>query len=314
MCIVFDGDNIKTILSLTPSLLDAGLLQLLVEDLFTVGDSHIRPFNQWDGGEGLTPLQRLYAVSHYPRVTQALLRALGSTTLKESAVLAHPNLDKRAVTFGAAILVYKPALSAYCSASAITEPCCSLEHYRHKPLLPPAKVQECSWCHSVAYCSHGCQKRDWEMMHRNECADSRVKLIDLRLNGVQNLHQAAWQSGRPKRCPYLADLRSMLVNQYYDLTIEGVLGWEEGGTALFADDRARAILGQYVDSDSQGAYGESRVQLACSISALGQYTFATMATFLVRHHFASTVSDEEPEYQVDLLNGYLKVVKGSIVC
>jgi hypothetical protein len=161
---------------------------------------------------------------------------------------------------------------------------------------------------------------------------------DLRLNGVQNLHQVkrfhflvletlladayrklhflegSMESGRPKRCPYLADLRSMLVNQYYDLTIEGVLGWEERGTALFADDRARAILGQYVDSDSQGAYGESRVQLACSISALGQYTFATMATFLVRHHFASTVSDEGPEYQVDLLNGYLKVVKGSIVC
>jgi hypothetical protein len=138
MCIVFDGDNIKTILSLTPSLLDAGLLQLLVEDLFTVGDSHIRPFNQWDGGEGLTPLQRLYAVSHYPRVTQALLRALGSTTLNESAVLAHPNLDKRAVTFGAAILVYKPALSAYCSASAITEPCCSLEV---SPVLNPTRIR-----------------------------------------------------------------------------------------------------------------------------------------------------------------------------
>ncbi|KAG2014355.1 hypothetical protein CC2G_011181 [Coprinopsis cinerea AmutBmut pab1-1] len=40
----------------------------------------------------------------------------------------------------------------------------------------------CSSCHTVSYCSRGCQKHDWKARHRDECADARHLYLEHKTN------------------------------------------------------------------------------------------------------------------------------------
>ncbi|KAH6904709.1 hypothetical protein BKA70DRAFT_1296183 [Coprinopsis sp. MPI-PUGE-AT-0042] len=49
--------------------------------------------------------------------------------------------------------------------------CANALHQQYgRELSPFESVKACSGCHLVAYCSSHCQKQDWQLRHRKECA------------------------------------------------------------------------------------------------------------------------------------------------
>ncbi|KAJ3529953.1 hypothetical protein NMY22_g8777 [Coprinellus aureogranulatus] len=316
----------RNILNAIPDLLENNLLDIMLLDLeISARPGEITPYYRWDVRDKPTGLQTVLRIGHHPRIARSL--SAGFAKVREEQLLA-PVVAKHWNEFVKDIHAYMTALSALDekSETRALAVCDSLEHH------PPAtsshfqQAKKCSWCRSVMYCSRECQKRDWKALHRWECAGMRVHRIDLKLQGLYDLRstrifqflilKARLEQALPK-LPIAkgyapgggsGEARVYFVDQvhwppkYGAVTVPDTLAWydPESGELPFTGDRAKQLLRQY-EADN-----ENCIQLACSTALLGQFLFATIATFLIRRGRSDLGGKEE--CQIDFLNGHVAVL------
>ncbi|KAJ3532316.1 hypothetical protein NMY22_g7790 [Coprinellus aureogranulatus] len=56
--------------------------------------------------------------------------------------------------------------------------------YMECPGAKQRKPRTCSGCHTFSYCSKACQKKDWNLLHRDECSKARAETVQLRSKGL----------------------------------------------------------------------------------------------------------------------------------
>lgn len=188
------GPNAYEHTHVLPQLLAAGYLNIIVQDLSSPRKLGAYPFPNWPCAN---PLAQLYIACFHPRISSAVKLAVDkippallSRITLQSDSFVHQAWDN--FTYGSKL--YE---TAYSSASADDIELCDnflvatshlclylfpasytpVQHYQRLPSAHAGNSVECSWCHSVVYCSARCQREDWDDFHRDECSSSRVRRI-----------------------------------------------------------------------------------------------------------------------------------------
>ncbi|KAJ3516004.1 hypothetical protein NMY22_g14307 [Coprinellus aureogranulatus] len=275
-----------------PQLLDAGLLEVLIEDAITPGQ---RAMAKWSGQD---PVHQICRVSHHPTIFKALDAA--EHRLSEELRLRvdnHPAFDRLQQLPHA--IETQEMLNERVDTIAQPLICSCLEHdtIGVKKL---SKVYECSNCRTVAYCSRMCQERDWKVLHRDECAKNRVFRMECHLQGIwlshleraRRLYALEVPLRHSLRTPPPAELSLHPAGQsaMQPIQVANMLvapmgisvcastedfftlrGSTTNTTPLFDDPRFRSMV--------QQAEGDTDVQLIGSVSMLGEYWIAALGAF-----------------------------------
>ncbi|KAF6753429.1 hypothetical protein DFP72DRAFT_1170870 [Ephemerocybe angulata] len=316
---------------LVPQFIDHGLLDIIADSLLLALRTGSEPFDEWKPKSTTSnPLKRLYCLSHHPRVSKALIDAISSlpTSVKDTLSAGTGATGKIWNDFTREMKYYQDALDILeVGAPAI---CDCLEHgfdsdaEQPRDALVGSSVHKCSWCKTAVYCSHQCQRADWETFHRSECATSRVRRVDqeihqfhisyrsrvfkvLHLEQILNdvvqtipLSNQEWdddEGSKHRKDILLIDV-TLLPVEINHLSAESARTCEHMGIHLFNDNRCQAMIEQ-CEQDEDAFF-------AASISSQGRYGVVTYGMFL--EHLMDTDSDERPLKKVTLTTSFMRVI------
>ncbi|KAF6753436.1 hypothetical protein DFP72DRAFT_406478 [Ephemerocybe angulata] len=308
-----------------PEFLSRGLLDIITDSLLSALRTGSEPFEDWKPkSTASNPLKRLYYLAHHPRISKALIDAILSlpASVKDTLSADTGATGKLWNDFAREMKCYQDALDILEAGPLAI--CDCLEHdLDAEQSQDGPSVHECSWCQTAVYCSHQCQRADWEAFHRNECANSRVRRVDQEVHQfhisyrsrvfkllhlqvmlnelgltkpLSNQDWDGYQDGNHKKDIILFKATSLPVDTYH-ISAERAQTYTHMGFPLFNDDRVRAMIEQ-CERDEDAFF-------AASISSLGRYGVLTYGMFL--EDFVDTDSDQRPLKRVYLTTGFMRV-------
>ncbi|KAF6749872.1 hypothetical protein DFP72DRAFT_1173198 [Ephemerocybe angulata] len=175
---------------LVAQLLDAGLLEAIIDDLVSPFQGNSPSLQGWRF-EGTHPLKVLLSASYDRRIAKALDAAISS--------ISAPVLEKIALRATAReiwepfVRDFQPYRDALCLSNPSNDSsgvCDSFLHpYGSVVNSTPKQMRECATCKTTTYCSTECQREDWTSFHRHGCIPSRIERIDQQLQGSWISHR-----------------------------------------------------------------------------------------------------------------------------
>ncbi|KAF6753422.1 hypothetical protein DFP72DRAFT_1128717 [Ephemerocybe angulata] len=308
---------------LTAQIIDAGLLEIVIEDLISPPKEGGKIFDGWKFQKEMNPLKALLFASYDRRIAKALNAAIESVPAQilqiiESNTTAHE-------IWVAFVRDFEPYKSALKNITARTMPLCnSLKHCDDSMTESDQgrrdAPKKCAKCQTTFYCSTECQQEDWDSLHRHDCTQSRVARIGQQIKGSWISHRTsmfnilqleyvinsqlgpgAYGNDWVKRRVWTVN-RTVHPVSVHSGTVENAAPYERSGFKLFNDARSQAMLRQVAEDES--------TILAVCVSALGLCGVATLATFRVKKS-PMTVAIDRPKLNFELKSGFCKVLDAS---
>ncbi|TEB37888.1 hypothetical protein FA13DRAFT_710151 [Coprinellus micaceus] len=309
------------------TLLECGLLEVLYDDSLTPsqGDQ-----SRWHTKDHIT---YLFRTCHHPRVYDILASAVTNLPMsKRKHLKANPEASR--------LHELASYISLYETAAKLSEPvdatlyCASLSHHEYGCRPANGGYHQCSYCKAVVYCSPGCQRADWEAIHKRECHRNRIHRIESQLAGAWLSHQErmryihalhAFFEGpvldkiltsiphpsqnvqvmsptKPVEI-YLVFTGVMPVSiqiynsrEFFDLALDDM--------PLFSYERFRAMVDAVQVLEMTDYVG-----LCASVSILGEYLVCALGGFLLnREELYSSGKGPANSASVSLINGHVEIV------
>ncbi|KAF5340931.1 hypothetical protein D9611_005863 [Ephemerocybe angulata] len=300
-------------------IIDAGLLEIVIDDLISPPKEGGKIFDGWKFQKELNPLKALLFASYDRRIAKALNAAIESVPARILRIIASNTTTHE--IWVAFIRDFEPYQSALKHIPVRTIPLCnSLKHCNDSMTESDQgrdAPKKCAKCQAAIYCSTKCQQEDWESLHRHDCTQSRVARIGQQLNGSWISHRTsmfnilhleyvinsqlgpgAYGDDLVKRRVWAVD-RTVHPMSVHSDTVENAAPYKRSGFELLTDARSQAMLRQVAEDES--------TILAVCISGLGRCGVATFAIFCAKKSSMS-VGIDRPKLNFQLQSGFCKVL------